>query len=463
MESANETAIAYRLIVTRRNASEILLIPNGTAWVLPRVEIHPKRRLAEELTEKISSAWGVDAYCLLIPKLLNSGRDGEPMCAVLEAAVHSGGAPAGTAWVPRLTAQNTAEPSEAALIRESLDELDTCATNCSAGPFAKPGWLMELSGWAQCQLRPFGLRLTGRFRQLNSSPTFSLIRLETDRGAVWFKATGEPNSHERSVTTTLARFFPGSVPKILGVHSRWNGWLSEEFDGVALGEITEMSRWKQAARELAELEIASVGKVDVLLRAQVKDLRVPRLAERIDPFLTRMKDLMVVQEKPAPAPLVASELAMLADVLKESFASLENFGLPNTLGHIDLNPGNILISQDRCVFLDWAEGCVTNPMLTFEYLREHMTRMGIEGPAAGERLAAAYLRPWASFYSPEELRRALALAPLLAVFTYAVANDSRRSMDAGQNPALAGYFRSLTRRIYREAIRVAERSDVCLS
>ena len=115
------------------------------------------------------------------------------------------------------------------------------------------------------------------------------------------------------------------------------------------------------------------------------------------------------------------------------------------------------------MFLDWAEACVTSPLLTFEYLREHMARSGIGKPAAGECLAAAYLRLWTSFYSPDELRRALALSPLVAVFAYAMANDSWCSPYSVQNPKLAGYLRSLTRRMYREAIRAAERSELCLS
>jgi len=176
-----------------------------------------------------------------------------------------------------------------------------------------------------------------------------------------------------------------------------------------------------------------------------------------------MSDLMAAQEKRSPAPLIHSELRTLAVGLKESCALLDSLRLPDTLGHLDFNPGNILVAKDRCVFLDWAEACVTNPLLTLEYLREHVARSGIEKAAAGECLAAAYLRPWTSFYSPNELSRALALSPLVAVFAYAMANDSWRSVDPVHNPRLAAYFRSLTRRMYREAIRVAERSELCLS
>jgi hypothetical protein len=305
--------------------------------------------------------------------------------------------------------------------------------------------------------------LTGAFQQLSASPTFSLIRLETNAGALWFKATGEPNSHELPVSVVLGQLFPRYVPRILGVHRVWNGWLSAEVEGASLDQIKVPLVWERAAGELAELQIASIGKSLELLKAQSKDLRAPKIEERIGPFVARMGELMAAQEKPTPAPLVQSELAILAEALKESCARLASLGLPNTIGHIDINPGNILVSGDRCVFLDWAEGCVANPLLTFEYLREYMGRAGIEEPAAIDRLVSAYLKPWASFHSPDVMRRASTLSPLVAAFAYAIANDLWRKVDVTQNPTLAGYFRSLTRRMYREAIRVAERSELCLN
>ena len=462
MESLHEACESYRLIVTRRDASEILLSPNGSDWVLPRVEIHPQQRVAEQLASEVCKEWGLPTYCLFVPSYRTSGRNGEAKCAVMESVRHNGKAPAGTYWMPRTVATGRGVAEEAGAIRESLEEFDSYARGERPGPFARPGWLRELFSWTQEQVASLGLRVTSGFRQLNASPTFSLIRLETDDGALWFKATGEPNSHELPVSLLLARLFPGHVPRILGVHPSWNGWLSAEASGTALDEIPDCSAWERAAEGLAELQIASLGKSAELLEAGCKDLRISKLKELIDPFLARMAEFMTAQEKPSPAPLSASELVSLGEGLKEACSLLQSFGLPDTLGHIDCNPGNIFVSPDRCVFLDWAEGCVSNPLITFEYLREHIRRSAIQEQSAVERLTAAYLRPWTSFYSPDDLRRALAVSPLIAVFAYAIASDAWRASDSVHNPALAGYLRSLTRRMYREAMHAAERSELCL-
>src|SRR5208283_2833314 len=83
MESLHETCESYRLIVTRRDASEILLSPNGPDWALPRVEIHQQRRVAEQLVSEISREWGLPAYCLFVPSLRTPGRNGNAKCAVM--------------------------------------------------------------------------------------------------------------------------------------------------------------------------------------------------------------------------------------------------------------------------------------------------------------------------------------------------------------------------------------------
>jgi hypothetical protein len=463
MESLDDPVDSYRLIVTRRNASEILVSQEGFRWALPRVALRPRERVAEQLVSELNGKWGLETYCLFIPSPPTSGRNGGgTKCAVMESVRHNDKASAGTCWMPPSAAADCGDAEQAAAIRESLGELDAYVRGKKTGPFARPGWLRELFRWTEEQVAPLGLRVTGGFRQWNASPTFSLLRLETNDGALWFKATGEPNSHELSVSLLLAQLFPGQVPRILGIHRSWNGWLSAEVSGTALDEMLDCFTWERVAGKLADLQIASIGKSRELLEGKCKDLRLPGLVKRVDPFLARMADFMAAQEKKSPAPLSNSELASLGEGLKESCSLLQSFGLPDTLGHIDFNPENILVSPDRCVFLDWAEGCVTNPLITFEYLRRHLERGGVQEPVADARLSAAYLRPWATFISIGDLRRALAAAAPVAVFVHAIAGDAWRTLDPVSNPALAGYFRSLTRRMYRDVVHAAEGSELCL-
>jgi len=462
MPANGEAKQTYKLLITRRNAEEILLVASGKHLVLPRIEILRERRVAEQLTTELARIWGLNAYCLFIADPEASGRIEEAQCAVMECAANEK-PPEGTYWMAARTAEESCDPEDAGSLRQALSQLASYRDREKSAPFAKPGWLRDLFAWAAEEIAPLGLRLAGKFEQLNASPTFSLVRLETQEGALWFKASGAPNAHELPVTLLLARLFPAYLPRIFGVRRDWTGWLAGEAAGAPLDELTACSAWERAAEDLARLQMESIGRSAELLEGQCKNLRLGEMERQINPFLSRLGEFMRAQEKTSPAPLSGRELASLAEGLRDSMAVLRSFGLPDTLGHLDCNPGNLLVSADRSTFLDWAEACVTHPFVTFEYLRRHMERCAVGEPAAEARLTAAYLGPWESCFSPEELRRAAAAVPPVAVFLHAAQNDTWKTLDPAARPALAAYFRSLGRRMYREAVLAAEGSERCLS
>jgi hypothetical protein len=454
----------FHLIVVSRDASKILLSSNEFGWSLPCVEVLPRKRVAHELSLELNARLGMEAYCLFVPNFPTPDRSArQANYAVLESIPHDDHAPSGSFWMPRtaFAGQIVLPVEEKDAIEESLRELDSYVSEPQTGPFGRPGWLEELFEWAQEQLSPLGLRTNGNFRQFNASPTFSLIRLETTGPAVWFKATGKPNVHELPITLSLTRLFPGYLPAILGVRSAWNSWLSDEVSNTTLDQFSELSIWESVAKDLAELQIASIGKSRALLEAQCRDLRLPKLIGLIAPFLARMGDFMAAQETQVPLPLAVRELDFLGERLQEAISILQGLGLPDTLGHTDLNPGNVLVSPARTVFLDWAEACVTSPFVTFEYLAEHLRRSNVADPKKCERAATAYRRPWESYLSRDDLRRAMAVSPLVAAFAYAVAGNAWCLPDSLSKAPHGGFLRSLTRRMHREATRLAERSARC--
>ncbi len=451
----------YRLIVTRHNASEVLLLTCGIAYFLPSVEIAEGGRIAEQLGAELYAQYGCRGYCLLVPSVPPS----LPNCAIMEVTDLDETPSGGTFWQPLDAACSAIEPAEdRTIFQKSIKEWDVSRMEASRAPFARPGWLTELLAWAQQQLDPLGLRLTGDFTQLNGSPTFSLIRLETDDSAVWFKATGEPNRHELPVTACLARLFPGYVPDLLGVHRAWNGWLTRHVPGTTLDHPgTELPCWFKAAEDLAQLQILSTQKQAELLENACMDLRLPRLIEEVDPLMDRMQGLMAAQQKQTPARLNDSELTFLRECLKQACSLLSELSLPDTLGHLDFNPGNIIVSPKGCVFIDWAEAGLTNPLLTFEYLGEHFRRNCTDERAATGNLIAAYMKPWQPLVSLDDLKQATAFSPLVAAFAYIVAAGSLHSSGTAENGFAAGYLRSLGRRMFREAEKMMARSERCLA
>jgi hypothetical protein len=104
---------------------------------------------------------------------------------------------------------------------------------------------------------------------------------------------------------------------------------------------------------------------------------------------------------------------------------------------------------------------VGHPFLSFEFLREHFRRAFGQDHPQESSFAASYTFPWRAFVSEGGLRRVLEFTPLVAVFACAVGNDRWTDPRTLQEPRAAGYLRSLTRRMDREARALVERSLSC--
>jgi len=454
MESTQQSdRETYRAIVLGQAGSELLLKPAGEGFLLLSVEVPRWQRLAENMTVAIRNEWGQEAICLFNPDV------SAPVAAandhnyqVMECSGPVRPRP-GAEWVQvsSLSERTFADPADQVAVQRSLAECGGDAGAVALGPFARLGWFRELQGWIEEVIGPLGFHLAGSFSQLNASPSFSLVRFETSGPAVWFKAVGNPNLREFPITLALARLLPQYVPPILATRRAWNGWLAPEIEGTNLGETQNITQWKAAAAYLASLQIESIGKHVQLLDSGARDLRAANLSDLIDPFLDAMGRLMEQQTKIPPPVLFPNDLLLLGRQIQDALSTLNELGIPDVLGHLDLNPRNIIVPLERCVFLDWAEAYVGHPFFSFQYLLEHFRRTAGVDLALEAQLTASYTDRWRGLVSHHSIVNALALAPMLAVFASAAGSDAWTDQQRLRDPRVAGYLRSLTRRMNREA------------
>ena len=205
----------YRLIITRRDGSELLCLPDGPYHSLPSVEIARWQRVAEPIRDALKTHLQLDAYSLFTCP--SESPTSETSCTLFQAmeCVHPNGLLPPTAyWAPfsSLTIASFRDAEDSRRICNALRTLSHHDESLSEGPFAKPGWLREMCGWIAQQIEPLKIRLTSNFQQLNASSSFSLMRFETTGPAVWFKAVGKPNSHEFNIVSILATTFSNIPP-----------------------------------------------------------------------------------------------------------------------------------------------------------------------------------------------------------------------------------------------------------
>jgi len=463
MESHEERE-TRRIILLRGKNPEVLLGFERAHRTLPEVEIPRWQRVAENLTAALREACGINAVSLssLEAPPAESGSQ-QIYYEIMEPCGPDVDAPRQKKWVPvdSLVESGFRDPSDLQAVRQAIAQVMAHAEDTTRGSFGRLGWFPDLQRWVQEQIGKHGLHLNGRFRQLNACPTFSLIRFETDGPAVWFKAVGEPNQREYPLTLALARSFSRFLPEIIAARPECNGWLAREAEGSLLYECSELASWETAAADLAELQIDSLGRSLHLLEPGARDLRAWALADLVEPFFRAMGELMEHQTKTPPAVLSPEQLRSLSARVHDALTVLEETSIPTTFGHLDMNPGNIVCSATGCVFLDWAEAFVGHPFLTFEYLREHFRRTFGQDSSQETQFVARYTSPWRAFASESDVRHALDVAPLVAVFTYAAGNDLWTDARRLEEPRTAGYLRSLTRRMEREARGLVERRVPC--
>jgi Phosphotransferase enzyme family len=457
----------HRVILFASSGAEVLVRQNHARLDLPAVPIPRQQRVAENLTAFLRREWSQDAVSLfaLNPSSINS----ETCYQVTESTGAQRSTAAGFRWVSVSSLQESQfeEPEDYTAITSALAQCEEYTAGRGPGPFGRLGWLAELTEWVRDRIRPAGLTLNGRFTQLNACPTFSLIRFETNGPAIWFKAVGKPNLREYPITLALAKYFPAFVPRIIATREDWNGWLAIEVEGTHPTEDSELGVWTRVATTLAEFQIASVGQTLHLLDAGCRDARVCTLLEFVEPFLQVMAELMERQTKESPPPLSRNQLLALQTQLQDILSEARNSEIPNAIGHLDFNPGNIMENHQHCVFLDWAEACAGHPLLTLQYLLERLRRHRQPDNSWETAITSAYLNHWRSFVSPDEIAKSLRLSPLLAAFAYAACGDAWRDPARANRPEVARHLRSLTRRVRREAELLIDdetrRSVPCLS
>jgi hypothetical protein len=434
----------------------------GDEYRLPRIEIPKFRRPAQEITQLLRSSRNVSSVFLfsgMLGKAANSSY-----FAVLESIDGLRLRPHGMDWftIQHALSDLFSSSEERTALESSYRKATRAISSDQHEPFSKLGWMRKLEDWAKDVLSAQGYELKD-FQQMNGCETFSLIRFDTTQEPVWFKAVGEPNLHEYAISQALARLLPNYVPNILATKSEWHGWLMADGGGVSLWDVQDLRAWESAVTTLAHMQIDSIGIEDEFLDAGCRDLRLGALLESVEPFFDTMADLMEQQTKVPPAILSRNQLAALAATVKDALQCLAVLGIPDTLGHSDFNPGNIIVGPERCTFLDWAEAHVGHPLLTYEYFLAHLRKDYPQLAARESELRAAYSRLWNSVVSPEQVSEAYLFSPLVAVFAYAASSSVWRDTERLKVPVFQGYLRSLTRRMKQEADSILRRRVECLN
>lgn len=266
-------------------------------------------------------------------------------------------------------------------------------------PWAEPGGPARTLAWAEGELRRLG-RPLDRATQQRTWNLSAIWRLDGARGPVWLKQVPAFFHHEAAVLRCLERVAPGQVPVLLA-DDRAGRMLLDHVPGEDLHDAGTEVRDEISADHHA-VQVRAAEDVARLVAVGIPDRRGKRLARWTRAALAPHR------------PEAYGVAGLLAD-LDARLDALRECGLPDTLVHGDLHPGNVRGDGDRRMLIDWGDAFVGHP--AFDILR--LTE-GLESSTAAW-LQRRWSERWRASVPGCDPERAVALLrPVVALYFAAI-------------------------------------------
>jgi hypothetical protein len=284
-----------------------------------------------------------------------------------------------------------------------------------------PGWRAEALAWTAEALGGLGRRIDGEVEQPHVRPWSTAMRIPTDGGLAWFKASGPASAHEGPLLEVFRERGISRVLLPLAVH-RDRPWILFEDGGTTLRQTRtdgsgdhDLAAWERILREYAELQRAleADDAIAAMLGAGAPDGR----PEALPGELARLLDDDLIWDRLSDEERDDGQRAR--DRLRERLpevaataAGLAAIGVRPSIQHDDLHGGNILAGPAGDRFFDWGDAVVAHPFSTLTVTFNSIAhKTGIaEDDQVFERLQDVYLDAWTDVAPRSELERAAAVA-----------------------------------------------------
>ena len=278
-------------------------------------------------------------------------------------------------------------------------------------------WLSEVEAWVSSELARGGRGSLVALESVKERVWGAVLRVVTDRGALYFKAPGPLCRHEPPIIEAIGPRWPRLVPELLAV-DRERAWMLLEDHGgpmVALPPAEQLEVLLGLLPDYAEMQRGTADLVPPWMAAGMPDRRLHQL-----PLL--LAELLDGRSPIGALSIETDERGALeggADRFAEVCAELADGPDAVAIDHADMHGANVFIDGDGARLADWGDACVTHPFssLAVPYAFVVARLPGSEPRAATFRLRDAYLEAWGG---TAEHRRAFGHAVWVAHVTRAI-------------------------------------------
>ena len=284
------------------------------------------------------------------------GEDSGNAWRIFIAVARESGAssPSGSQWLERerVLSANFANPSINQVIRAWFADLDSPSE--LRAPWEAIGWHAAACEWIGSQLASLGFTIQCPIVQQRAWGLSCTMKVGTENGDVYFKATPPFMAHEGLAMQAVADRCPELLPSPLAIEPE-RGWLlMQDYGSEMLHECPDITRWEEALCLFSQAQVDQVERVHQWLSLNIPDRRLGRMVEMIDPLIASCSQMLTGGAN-GLSDAELGDLRSLSMPLKLMCARLADFGVPHTLVHGDLG-GNILIRDGGYTFFDWTDG-----------------------------------------------------------------------------------------------------------
>jgi len=441
-------SVEQRLIIRHPSDPAILVIGDSAVLRLPSV-IADDRHTAEvdHINTAVRERFGL--VTTVLRSLDHSDANQEPIVRLHELELHGGQPRAvGLRWYERQSQGSSVTGDDARVIGDWFAEARRRSI-ADGREWEEPGWFDRARAWIERSLRDVGGVALREVVQLRAWPSSSVLLARTARADFYFKALPYSLRHEPVVTAYLAETAPRTIAPIVAVEPERRWLLMRACAGVNLEEVAEPSLWERSATAYARLQVACVARAGTLRALGCPERRLDALAEA----LASLGSAAAVPGSTAVdglSPAERERLCLAVPSLRRRCHELNAYGIPPTIEHGDLWPGNFLVDQVSCVIIDWEEVAIGHPFLSLAHFLTGLSiyQPTLSTPDMGQRLQRAYLEPFSSIVPRERLSAALRLALPLSFIDMALRYQRQRPSVVRLHP----WMRDLVPQALRQAL-----------
>jgi aminoglycoside phosphotransferase (APT) family kinase protein len=361
--------------------------------------------------------------------LRHSDPLGEAVIRIHELEAHGDAAPPppGMHWCGRDELASRAGGEDEDVIADWLAAGVTPRVAVDGREWTLPGWFEEVCGWLERALADAGVREVREIVQLRAWTSSCVLLVRTGAGDFYFKAVAESIRRECAVTAYLAQHFPHAVARIVATKPERRWFLMAALAGRKLEDVGDVMVWERAAAMYARLQLACVARLNDLHALGCPTRGLDALAAEIEPLNADVAALRLGEPNGLSAP-EADRLRARAPELRRRCERLADYGIPLTIEHGDLWPGNFLVDDAACAIIDWEDVAIGHPFVSLAPL---IVGLSIYQPRLAsrevtQRLERAYLAGFAGVAPPERLREAFRLAAPLSFVDMAIRYRDQR-------------------------------------